>query len=72
MAFSSRAGGMELTLDVQDGAYVDEETGSRWDLSGRAVAGPLEGERLEPVADAYVAFWFAWAGFQPQTTVWHP
>jgi len=70
--FFPRAGGMELTLDVRDGEFVDEETGSRWDLSGRAVAGPLEGERLEPVADGYVAFWFAWAGFQPQTTVWHP
>ncbi len=32
-------------------------------LTGRAIAGPLEGSALELAPDAYVAFWFAWSPF---------
>lgn len=49
---------------------VDRETGSTWTLDGRAVAGPLEGAELQPVKESYVAFWFAWALFQPDTEIW--
>jgi hypothetical protein len=31
---------------------------------GRAVAGPLTGQRLEP-AEYVDTFWFAWSAFQP-------
>ncbi len=50
---------------------VDDETGSRWDILGRAVDGPLAGTRLSPVVHAD-HFWFAWAAFKPATRVWHP
>jgi len=41
------------------------------DLAAAAAgSGPLRGQRLEPVAEAYVAFWFAWAAFHRQTTLW--
>lgn len=59
---------VSFTLDGRE--IVDRGTGSTWTLDGRAVAGPLEGARLEPVEDAYVAFWFAWALFQPETEIW--
>lgn len=55
---------------VQDGAIVDEKTGSTWSVEGIAVDGPRAGERLTPVPEAYVAFWFAWADFQPETALW--
>lgn len=69
-AFFARAPGMELTFEVRDGRFVDRETGSEWDLSGTAIGGPLAGSRLEPLSDAFVAFWFAWASFQPETAIW--
>jgi hypothetical protein len=62
-------GGRMLTFEVQDGAFVDRETGSRWTLSGRAVAGPLAGKRLEPVPHLDT-FWFAWWGHHPETKVY--
>ncbi len=49
-------------------SFQDRQTGSRWSLAGIAVEGPLEGRRLValPHQDA---FWFAWAAFQPGTTL---
>lgn len=59
--------GDRLTITVENGRVVDRETGSTWRFDGLAVAGPLEGVRLVPVAEAYVAFWFAWIDFHPGT-----
>ncbi|NUR07391.1 MAG: DUF3179 domain-containing protein, partial [Nocardioidaceae bacterium] len=44
------------------------ESGSRWNVLGEAVAGPLRGRRLEPVTHLDT-FWFAWVAFQPGTTL---
>jgi hypothetical protein len=57
-------------FSVQNGTIVDDETGSTWSVDGVAIDGPREGERLEPIDEAYVAFWFAWAEFQPETQLW--
>ena len=69
-AFRPDAGGQTLTFGVDDDRLVDAETGSTWRLDGLAVDGPLAGSRLTPIPDAFVAFWFAWAAFHPETTVW--
>ncbi len=69
-AFRPFAGGRELTFAVSEGTYVDAETGSGWTFEGLATGGPLAGERLEPVAEAHVAFWGAWAAFHPETELW--
>ena len=58
------------TFHADEEHFVDAPTQSRWTLDGEAVGGPLTGTRLTPVADAYVAFWFAWAAFQPDTALW--
>lgn len=55
------------SFSVQDGQIVDDETGSVWSIEGRALNGPRKGEMLDAVEEAYVAFWFAWAAFQPET-----
>ena len=60
--------GRRLTFSATDAGFVDEETGSTWDLFGQAIDGPLEGSRLEPVTHG-THFWFAWSAFQPETTV---
>jgi len=64
--------GQALTFRVDADRIVDHETGSVWTLEGVAVEGPLVGERLRWVPDSYVAFWFAWSNFQPETIVWDP
>jgi hypothetical protein len=50
------------------GQFRDLQTGSTWDLSGRAVAGPLEGAHLERVPHDD-QFWFALAAFFPDAEI---
>jgi hypothetical protein len=70
LAYRAEANGQSLTFSVSDGLRVDDQTGTVWDFQGEAYQGPLTGARLEPIDDAYVAFWFAWAAFYPETEVW--
>ncbi len=72
VAYRSTVNGQALTFRVENGERVDEQTGSTWIFDGEAVAGPLDRQRLEPVPEAHVSFWFAWARFQPATEVWSP
>ncbi|MDP9406276.1 MAG: DUF3179 domain-containing protein, partial [Actinomycetota bacterium] len=51
-----------------DGFFVDDTTGSRWNLVGKAVAGPLDGERLARIAHDDT-FWFVQYAFRPDTRV---
>jgi hypothetical protein len=70
--FSALVDGQILTF-ARDGdehaPITDAETGSTWDVTGRAIDGPLAGTRLEPVAHGD-HFWFAWAAFVPNTEIW--
>jgi len=50
--------------------FVDEATGSVFSVDGRGLSGPLADDELVPIRDAYVAFWGAWAAFQPDTELW--
>ncbi len=70
--FSALVDGERLTFaraGGEDAPIIDEQTGSTWDITGRAVAGPLEGAVLEPVSHGD-HFWFAWAAFVPHTSIW--
>lgn len=54
---------------VWDGrGWVDQESGSRWNLLGQAVEGPLKGKRLAAVPYEN-ALWFAWSAFRPNTQI---
>jgi hypothetical protein len=44
--------------------FVDAQTGSRWSITGAAVAGPLRGRQLVPVRHDE-QYWFALAAFVP-------
>jgi len=64
-AFDRRLGGR--TLDFQPagvGTMRDLQTGSSWDITGRAIAGPMRGMQLRRLHDLN-AFWFAVAAFLP-------
>jgi hypothetical protein len=62
--FSRRVEGRTLSFSPgpEAGTYRDRPTGSRWDLRGRATAGPLKGARLEQIPHDD-QFWFAIAAF---------
>lgn len=69
--YDRRDAGRTLTFRAVRGGFEDRQTGSRWDLAGRAVAGPLKGRRLRPLAHDH-PFWFAWTLFRPKTRLWSP
>ena len=70
-AFFAAADGRTLTFEYRDGGYFDVETGSRWDLAGRALGGPLAGARLEAPATR-TTFWFAYIGAFPDSELYTP
>lgn len=67
--FDRRVEGRALTFRATRRGFQDRETGSAWDLAGRATAGPLEGKRLRPIPHGN-HFWFAWVTFRPQAVLW--
>lgn len=48
--------------------FIDIETGSVWNIFGRAVAGELAGSELEAVIHGN-HFWFSWSAFEPDVTL---
>ena len=72
--FSPIVDGQQLTFtrgSGEDAAITDEQTGSTWTVTGRAIDGPLEGTALEPMVHGD-HFWLAWAAFAPETRIWTP
>jgi hypothetical protein len=59
---------VELAPGDADGRFVDEISGSTFDLRGRALDGPLEGGQLQAVPHDDT-FWFVWVAFKPDTEV---
>tara|TARA_B100000315_G_scaffold76091_1_gene69659 strand:+ start:4605 stop:5174 length:570 start_codon:yes stop_codon:yes gene_type:complete len=66
-AFLRRAGDRELEFELREGALVDRQTSSTWDLGrGIAVDGSLRGEVLQRVP--YItAYERAWEDFYPHS-----
>lgn len=70
MAYLPEVNGQTLQFSVDNETITDQETGSKWNIDGLAISGELQGARLTPIENTYVAFWFAWAAFHPETTIW--
>ncbi|HXW01601.1 MAG TPA: DUF3179 domain-containing (seleno)protein [Anaerolineae bacterium] len=67
--FNPEVDGQALTFIYKAGIITDHQTGSEWVVFGRAIKGELAGKQLQPVL-SHVHFWFAWAAFRPDTTVY--
>ena len=67
--FEASLDGRELTFSPQGENFVDNETGSVWNILGQATEGPLAGEALTPVVHGN-HFWFAWGAFKPDTLIY--
>jgi hypothetical protein len=68
-AFSRLLEDRVLTFEARPDGFRDRETGSTWTLLGRATSGPLAGRQLTAVPHVD-AFWFAWAAFNPGTSIY--
>jgi hypothetical protein len=67
--FERELDGERLNFEVYgERQFRDTETGSIWNVLGFATAGPLVGQRLNPINHGN-HFWFAWAVFKPETKV---
>jgi hypothetical protein len=60
--------GEALTFVTEAGAFVDDLTGSTWNVLGEAVDGPLAGTKLVQVPHLD-SFWFAWFSYNPGTVL---
>ena len=68
-AYLRRVDKRTLHFHITEGQFRDSGTGSTWDITGRAVAGPLRGRRLAQVDDG-VHFAFAWLAFNPDSMIY--
>jgi hypothetical protein len=68
--FDRIVGGRRLSFQQRGsrGTFRDRETGSTWDIGGRAIAGQLKGERLKQIPSDD-QFWFALAAFYPHAEI---
>jgi hypothetical protein len=67
--FDRRIDSRALEFEAADeGGFQDRQTGSRWNLLGQCVSGPMKGQRLRPIPHGN-HFWFAWAVFKPATRI---
>ncbi len=68
--FEPVLGDTTLTFRAEGGEIVDRQTGSTWNILGRATSGPLKGNDLTPVVHQGGQLWFSWAAFHPDTVVY--
>lgn len=67
LAYSRMLDGEELQFSMNAERIVDAG-GTQWDLTGKAVVGPLEGSQLDYVT-SFVTEWYGWAAYHPQTSI---
>jgi len=48
---------------------MSDEDGNLWDAFGRVVAGSLKGTELEH-ANSFMGYWFSFAAFYPDVTIY--
>ena len=71
IAYSSLVDGKYLTFKFDGLRFLDDQTGSIWNVLGRATDGDLVGRQLEEIVSVN-HLWFSWAVFKPETRVYQP
>ncbi len=67
--FDPMIDGKLYKFSYNNGFFYDDQTKSKWDVTGTAVAGKLEGEKLKRIAHGDY-FAFAWLAFRPETEIY--
>ncbi len=70
MAYRPVTGGAPTAFQVAQGGFLDDG-GTVWAVDGTPVGGTFAGtsRSLRPITDAHLAFWRAWAAFNPGTEI---
>ncbi len=72
-AFESVVDGRTLEIlqktDSSDLLFVDTQTGSEWDFSGKAIRGQMSGRQLRQIS-VLKDYWFDWKNYHPATTIY--
>lgn len=68
-AYDRRLDGKIMRFELSDGHIVDSQSGTRWNLFGTGIDGPLFGRQLRP-APGSVHFAFAWLAFHPDSQIY--
>jgi hypothetical protein len=58
-----------LTFKYKDGYFYDNETGSKWNITGNAIDGTYRGKKLGRINHGDY-FAFAWFAFRPETEIY--
>ncbi|MDX1778617.1 MAG: DUF3179 domain-containing (seleno)protein, partial [Thermodesulfobacteriota bacterium] len=67
--FIREVNGQVLNFEPGSNAlFVDQETGTSWNVLGKGLSGPLEGTQLTALPH-HDTFWFAWAAFVPEIEI---
>jgi hypothetical protein len=69
--FDRRLDDRTLTFRYEDGRFYDDQTSSRWDITGKAIEGPLQGRQLTAIPHGDY-FAFVWLVFKPEMQVFDP
>lgn len=69
--YQAEVDGRALTFEIKNGAAVDRETNSSWNIFGVAESGELVGKKLQQL-DGGVHFAFAWLAFDPDADIFKP
>ncbi len=67
--FDPNLNGQKLTFAWDGTNFVDDQTGSQWNIFGESTGGEFAGQQLTPVQSVN-QFWFAWAAFRPDTKIY--
>jgi hypothetical protein len=68
-ALDSQVDDQMLDFKIEEDVFVDNETGSVWNLLGEAETGSLAGTQLTRIVHAD-HFWFSWGAFNSNTMVY--
>jgi hypothetical protein len=70
-AFKATLEERRLTFEAREEGYFDLQTGSRWEISGEAIAGKLLGAQLSPIPTR-ISYWFAIVAAEPEISLYQP
>jgi hypothetical protein len=67
--FDANLDGQKLTFSLKNDRFVDDQTGTSWNILGEALEGEMAGKSLTPIVHGN-HFWFAWGAFNPDTLIY--
>ncbi|MGC9341608.1 MAG: DUF3179 domain-containing (seleno)protein, partial [Bacteroidales bacterium] len=67
--FSPVVNKSKLTFTKSEKGFIDDKTGSVWNIAGKCITGKMKGEELRPVIHGN-HFAFAWFAFHPETEIY--